>query len=422
MKWKIDDRPPAIDLCLLALQWLMVIVPSIVIVARIVGLYYGVDGGGYILYLQKMSFVMAVVLLFQTTAGHRLPLISGPATALLVGILSSGPSSAGAVNLSIFIGGALLCLLAATGFFTAVRRLFTARIVASVLLLIVFTLLPAVLKLIAPSSGHFSMPFFALLLVISMLILQVLLRGVWKSTVIVWSMIGGSLIHRMIFNAVPFVSGSGSPPFFQSFFAYIPLSFTFDPAVTLSFFFCFVALIVNDLASVESLQELLDPPKMKERLTRGLATTGGGNMLAGFFGIAGPVNYSISPGIIVSTGSASRFPVIGAGIVLAVLAFSPALLSVVGAVPPAVVGAVLIYILGFQVSAGFTILAKEPAGLTPETGLVVGLPLIFGSIVSFFPSHVIDAIPALVRPVAGNGFVVGVVSALLLEHLLFRKT
>jgi len=161
---------------------------------------------------------------------------------------------------------------------------------------------------------------------------------------------------------------------------------------------------------------------MKERLTRGLATTGGGNMLAGFFGIAGPVNYSISPGIIVSTGSASRFPVIGAGIVLAVLAFSPALLSVVGAVPPAVVGAVLIYILGFQVSAGFTILAKEPAGLTPETGLVVGLPLIFGSIVSFFPSHVIDAIPALVRPVAGNGFVVGVVSALLLEHLLFRKT
>ena len=30
--------------------------------------------------------------------------------------------------------------------------------------------------------------------------------------------------------------------------------------------------------------------------------------------------------------------------------------------------------------------------------------------------------PAFIRPIAGNGFIVGTLLALLLEHVLFRKT
>lgn len=55
-----------------------------------------------------------------------------------------------------------------------------------------------------------------------------------------------------------------------------------------------------------------------------------------------------------------------------------------------------------------------------EDGLVIGLPLLAGTAASMLPAEAVASIPPLLRPVAGNGFVVGVVSALALDRL-FRR-
>jgi len=55
-----------------------------------------------------------------------------------------------------------------------------------------------------------------------------------------------------------------------------------------------------------------------------------------------------------------------------------------------------------------------------EGCLVVGMPLILAIIIAFLPFPVIQSFPALLRPVAGNSFVVGVISVLFLEHVLFK--
>ncbi len=104
-----------------------------------------------------------------------------------------------------------------------------------------------------------------------------------------------------------------------------------------------------------------------------MTVTGIVNAAAGLLGVIGPVDFSLSPGVIAASGCGSRFPLIPAARLLLVASFSPAVLGMAGAISPAVVGGMLVYTLCGQVATGLT--AASPAGpFTFEDGLVIGLP------------------------------------------------
>ena len=54
--------------------------------------------------------------------------------------------------------------------------------------------------------------------------------------------------------------------------------------------------------------------------------------------------------------------------------------------------------------------------------MIVGLSLMLGTLAAFLPAQVTTAIPAVVRPLVTNGFVVGITAALLLEHVIYAQT
>ena len=86
-RYGLDDRPPLRDWLLFGLQWFAVAVPSVIIIGRVVGHLQFPDGLGQTVYLQKTCFLTAVTLIVQVLAGHRLPLIAGPSTVLLIGVV-----------------------------------------------------------------------------------------------------------------------------------------------------------------------------------------------------------------------------------------------------------------------------------------------------------------------------------------------
>ena len=49
--------------------------------------------------------------------------------------------------------------------------------------------------------------------------------------------------------------------------------------------------------------------------------------------------------------------------------------------------------------------------------LVIGASILLGTLVAFLPGGVIDALPPFLRPILGNGFVAGVVCALVVEQV-----
>lgn len=421
LKYHLDERPPLASTLLYGLQWLAVSLPAVIIIGKLVAELHFSDPGAQVIYMQKLFFITGLSLLLQLFYGHRLPLIIGPATVLLVGILTSQGCTIDTIYTSIMVGGAALALLGITGLFASLEKLFTTRVVATILILIAFTLAPTILQLIVlvPPGGSVFYHFcFALVFILGLFLADRFLSGIWKSTLIIWAMIAGSLLYLAFFQYQ--WPGGDEQGWFSVFLIGIKPRFALDFGVLLSFLICFLALAINDLGSIQAVGRLISPPEMNKRITSGIIMTGLTNLLAGFLNVIGTLNLSLSTGIIAAGGVASRYTLVPAAIGLMLISFLPKLVAFVGGIPALIIGVILLYIMCAQVAAGLMV-AFGSHPFTFDDGLVIGLPLMLGIIISFFPDNVLAAFPTLLLPVAGNGFVVGTLTVLLMEHGIYRK-
>jgi len=423
-KHQLNEWPPFEELLLLGLQWFAISIPGIIIVGKVVSILHNDAMASQTIYLQKTSFMVSITLFAQIMWGHRLPLILGPSTVLLIGVIASSSFDSNVIYSSIMIGGATLAIMSFSGIFGYIQRLFTPRIVAVVLILIAFTLMPTIINLIA--TPYRSVPtitnlFFAIMLAVCMFLSYRLVGSLWRSTMILWAMIAGSIVYYLIFHQALSFGALLNERFTGLFFDNLTTRWSLESGVLVSFLFCFFALSINDLGSIQSMQEILNPHGMFHRINRGIAFTGLANVLAGFLGIVGPVNFSLSPGVITATRSASRFTLIPASILLCLLSFSPLFINLLGSIPPTVIGSSLIYILYFQVAAGKSIAIRSRGDFSLENTLIIGIPVLVGTIIAFLPRSSLHLLPIVLRPIIGNGFVMGVLLVLILEHLIFKE-
>ena len=414
----IDDKPKPIDLLIFSLQWLAVSIPAILIIGKVVG---GLYGGPIVPYLQKLFLVTAIILIVQIYLGHKLPLVIGPASVLLIGILASLNAGFGAINSSILIGGLVLTLIAAAGLFKHLQRLFTSRVIVVVLILIAFTLAPVILDLIIDGGGMISSTkafSFAIVFALVLFIVNGLLKGIWKSTLALWAIIIGSLVYVVIFGSVPLLS-EGAVALALPAGIIGPLAVP-NIGVLAAFLICFLALAVNDLGSIQSVGGILKADDMESRVKRGVIVTGLGNALSGLTGVIGSVNFSLSPGVIATTKCASRYALVPVGLALILLSMSPLAIGYLGSIPGPVIGVVLAFVMAAQISAGLMLGQEKNAVRTFDDGMIIGVPLLLGILVSFLPDSVASGFPAAISPIITNGFIVGIVTALILEHIVYR--
>lgn len=89
MKYQLDDKPRIFPLLMYGLQWWIVSIPCVIIMGIIVVRLHFPDGGEQIFYMQKLFALMGLTMTVQVLWGHRLPLVIGPASVLLIGILAT---------------------------------------------------------------------------------------------------------------------------------------------------------------------------------------------------------------------------------------------------------------------------------------------------------------------------------------------
>ena len=425
LKYKLEDKPPWKENLLYGLQWLAVSLPAIIIISKVLGAMNG-SLEMEVLYLQKAFAVTGIAILIQVFWGHRLPLVIGPATVLLIGILASQGSSPAAIYSSIAISGVILALLAITGLFARLQSLFTPRVVAVILLLVAFTMAPIIMQLISDGQGASSSQQLAFAFIFILLIFggQRYLTGLWKSLLILVAIIVGSLAYFLVNPTWASAVSAGKLETVSFFAENLNTSLVLEPGVLIAFLLCFLGLSINDLGSIQAVGSFLQADNMSRRITQGITATGATNALAGFFGVIGPVNFSFSPGVIASTGCAARRSLVPTGIALLVLAFLPRVLFYLSFIPSVVIGTVLLYIMCTQVAAGLIAAFDALKALGEprfDNALLIGLPIMAGIIVAFLPQTVTAAFPATLQPILSNGFVVGIVLSMLLEHVIFRR-
>ena len=69
--------------------------------------------------------------------------------------------------------------------------------------------------------------------------------------------------------------------------------------------------------------------------------------------------------------------------------------------------------------AGTAIIAAKE--ITSRDYFVVGLPVLLGTLVGFFPHNLFDALPGYSHVFLGNSLIVGIAVVLLMEHILWRE-
>ena len=76
--------------------------------------------------------------------------------------------------------------------------------------------------------------------------------------------------------------------------------------------------------------------------------------------------------------------------------------------------------MGTQLAAGFEMVRSTGSVTEFRHGMIIALPLLFNVVMTFAPESAIATIPEIIRPIVGNGFVMGVIIILLLEHIFLR--
>ena len=137
-RYGLDDRPPPLEWLFLGLQWFAVAVPSIIILGKIICTVGPAGACDPLIYLQKMFFIAALFMLIQIFLGHGLPLIVGPSTVILIGILSSPGAQPSALHTAILLGGLVLLPMG-----------FVPRMIAVALLVIVLAVMSVFEPLLA---------------------------------------------------------------------------------------------------------------------------------------------------------------------------------------------------------------------------------------------------------------------------------
>ena len=124
MKYELNDKPGILPMLMYGLQWWIVSLPCVGIMGIIVSQLHYTDVSEQTFYLQKLFGVIGIAMIVQVLWGHRLPLIIGPASVLLIGILSTVSSGISAVYTGIMVGGLILTILAYSGLLEVAVRVY----------------------------------------------------------------------------------------------------------------------------------------------------------------------------------------------------------------------------------------------------------------------------------------------------------
>jgi xanthine/uracil permease len=420
--YAIDDRLPLRYALIYGLQWTVIMFPGLIIVARLSGLALHVGLEEEVRFFQLMLLTSGLFTGIQSLWGHRFPLLDGPSTALLLTLIVLAPYGLASIQGGLIAGSAVLILLVVFGKLAKIVVYATPNVVGVILMLIAFSLLPHLTRIMAGvdgqhPEGNMAVFSFCLALVVMMAGFSHWFKGFWKTIALLLGMVLGT--------AFLFLFGSADYRDLQAArWVSLPSEIVpswpqvYWPAVV-AFACTYLAVAVNSLGSLHGIANLTDEKRLPQSINRGIFINGVAGICCGFMGVVGMVSYSMSPGVILATRVSSRYATASCGVILIIAAFVPKLAALLSLIPAPVVGAALFVAMGVQVGAGLGIVATGE--MTGRDYFVVGLPVLLGTCVGFLPENMLTSLPVGVRVVFGNGLVIGILLVVLLEHVVLRK-
>jgi uracil permease len=419
----LDQPPPLWKTLVYGFQWALLMFPILVIISSLASHAIPLSPEQEVIFFQKILLLTGTFTMVQTLAGHRYPLQEGPAAALLLTFINLAPHGVATIQGGFFCGGFLLFLVGRLKWMKHLTTYFTPNVVGVILMLVALTIVPYLVPLITGVDQvhpHGDGVAFAVAIALILLITLLMrcLKGFWQTCAIMLGMVIGTLFFLLRGHM-------DLQPFLRAYWFALPSGLWAGmPHLSLSAMaasmLAYVAVIVNSVGSIHGMGEVVGKTGLTARIDKGIGMTGLASMVAAAMGVVGTVSYSTGPGVVLTTRVASRHAQTMGGAILVAAAFIPRLSALLAAVPATVIGAGMCVALAAQIVAGMAVITSKGRALSGTDYLVVGLPVMIGTLVSGIPPSFFASLPSAAAMIVSNGLVLGILLVLILEHGLKR--
>lgn len=430
--YNLEDRPPANRTLIYAVQWLGFTVANTAVLPIVVGSALGLDQAGIASLAQRTFFFQALATLLQVCFGHRLPIIEGPAGmwwGVFITLAAMAPGLGKPLSLlrtdlefGVMAAGLILVAVGLTGLIGKALKLFTPAVTGSVLVLLGLQLSGTFVRgMLGLNAGGGSIDLksalVSLLVVTIVVVINLKARGFLQSIAILIGIAAGWVIAVLVGVPSGELIRSDALITLPELFAWgTP---TFDPGVVFVSVLTGLLVLSNLVASILAMERVLDSELPRKSYNRGVAFTGFADILAGLGATVGFVPYSAGAGMVALTRVAARLPFVIFAVALVVLGLLPQVGAFLASIPEPVGYSVLL--ASFCQMLGFGLKDYARLEFNSRDYFVVGLPVLFGTGVMNLPAGSFEGIPVFAQYILGNGFVVGMLLCMLLEHVLLPK-
>ncbi|MGC8482783.1 MAG: solute carrier family 23 protein [Thermodesulfobium sp.] len=416
LKYNFDDRPALYIIFLQGLQWLVLILPPLVIVASTIAKLDNFSYSEEVNFLAKIFLISGIFQILQLKFGHKLSLLVGPSTALMLGFVLNPGASLEEISFASISVGIFILILAKSNIIRRFSILQSKGVTVSVLLLIGISLIP-----ISISLAFSSVPFTSTENIIFILILSIITIFFSKQSFPLskFSIFFFMSISSIIF--LIFIKPIHTEPVLSANLFSLQMP-KFDPVITISFLFCYLGVVINEIGSTQSLFGVLNIPPSLEKTNKGILFDAISGIFSGIFGSVGTVSYSLTPALIVMTQNASKYSFYLVGLIFILASLYPTLVGIFVQIPTQVIAASLLVVGYIQIEAAIKLSKSEKGYHSLHIGLISFLgyliiPYIFEKVVIILPE--LNILSGLFL----NGFSAGLLSAIIAEiiYRIFKR-
>lgn len=423
------NRSAQLETFLGALQWLFFMFANTVVVPLSIGAAFQLPDAEVAAAMQRAFVLTGAASAFQAWIGHRYPLLEGHSGmwwGMLLGMAASAPSlglslpeMGGALALGILASGLLTFLIGAAGFGSVLARLFGPVVTSVYLFLLALQLTLIFFKgMIGYAPGH-PVPVDLLVLSIIVAVFVILVQSV-KSPIRNYAVLIGIAVGWIGYAVwMPDTGTAAAGDSAASFLSLFPWG-----APRLEWGIFLTALVTgllnssNNLAAIRGADELYGQQAEERQYRRSFMLTGGFTVLGGALGLVPYAPYTSTLGFLQTTNLLKRAPFLLGAALFAVIGLVPPLGSHLSAMPMSVAQAVLF--VAYWPLFGSALRSVSRLELTNGMVLRVAGPIVLGVSLMNVPAEAFLNLPPFIRPMLGNGLLMGVLVAVIAENLFVR--
>ncbi|MFM1653806.1 purine/pyrimidine permease [Brevibacillus sp. B_LB10_24] len=430
MKYSLYDRPPMGVTFLSSLQWLIVTLSTTVAIPIVVGNVFGLNPEEIGRFMQQTIFFVGLASLLQAVIGHGYPMIEGPAGMwwsifLILAQIGAGmglsPSHIGqSIELGLIVAGVLFIILGALRWIGKIQQWFTPTITGTYMILLAVSLCTTFVKGMLGidfQQSQVVQPKIAIASIVIMALVVLFMRiPKITSYAVLLGMVIGWIGYALLGWAEPVRPTSELVVWPKLFFWGPP---QWDAGILLTSVLTGFVLLTNLITSVVVLGRVTGKEAGLREFNRGGVFTGVSHLLSGTSGVVGMIPLSLSAAVIETTKMAARLPFIVAMIAMMAIGILPGVSHFLASIPTPVAYAAMF--VTYTQLLGFGLKDFTRVQMNERSIIVIGSSLLIGIGVMFVPTEAWKTVHPLLSFLLGNGLLLGVLTALLLEHVVFRQ-